>query len=88
MYLKANQAFLHGAVGLILYSDPADYALDNENRVYPDTWFLPGTGIQRGNVVTVKGDPLTQGYPAKGDYCNNLKVHDLYTQAHTIPFLA
>lgn len=61
---KANQAFYHGAIGLILYSDPADYAIDDVDRVYPDTWFLPGTGIQRGNVITRKGDPLTQGYPA------------------------
>ena len=28
--------------------------------------FLPSTGVQRGNIITEQGDPLTQGYPANG----------------------
>lgn len=64
---KAKQAHIYGAIGLILYSDPADYAIYGVDEVYPDTMFLPGTGVQRGNIITVQGDPLTQGYPAK-DY--------------------
>ncbi|XP_013407202.1 N-acetylated-alpha-linked acidic dipeptidase 2-like [Lingula anatina] len=60
--LKAAHKF--GAKGLILYSDPADYAISGVDKVYPDSWWLPGTGAQRGNVVMTKGDQLTQGYPA------------------------
>ncbi|PIK52126.1 putative N-acetylated-alpha-linked acidic dipeptidase 2 isoform X1 [Apostichopus japonicus] len=63
---KAKQAHLYGAIGLILYSDPADYAIYGVDQVYPDTVFLPSTGVQRGNIITEQGDPLTQGYPAKG----------------------
>jgi len=53
---------------MILYSDPADYVLlTNAEDVYPDSWFLPGSGVQRGNVKVSSGglgDPLTPGYPA------------------------
>ncbi|KAK2165001.1 hypothetical protein LSH36_56g02011 [Paralvinella palmiformis] len=41
----------YGCLGMILYSDPADYVLlTNAEDVYPDSWFLPGSGVQRGNV--------------------------------------
>ncbi len=62
---------------MILYSDPADYALDGESNVYPSSWWLPGTGVQRGNVFDgdatgAKGDPATPGYPSKRK--SNLKI--------------
>ncbi|KAK6181051.1 hypothetical protein SNE40_008990 [Patella caerulea] len=53
----------HGVIGLIIYSDPADYAVPGEG-VYPDAWWLPGSGAQRGTIFTGQGDPLTPGYPA------------------------
>ncbi|KAJ8299219.1 hypothetical protein KUTeg_023279 [Tegillarca granosa] len=55
-----------GAIGIILYSDPEDTrsATKNDSGVYPDTWWLPDTGIQRGNVVIHKGDQTTPGYPS------------------------
>ena len=56
----------HGAIGIILYSDPADYAIDVNDPVYPDSWWLPGTGVQSGTVKVGKGDPLTPGYPSTG----------------------
>ena len=65
---QALNAQAAGAKGLILYSDPADYAIDDGNvQVYPDGWWLPETGAQRGNtfVSDAKGDPVTPGYPAK-----------------------
>ncbi|XP_038076194.1 N-acetylated-alpha-linked acidic dipeptidase 2-like isoform X2 [Patiria miniata] len=65
---KALNAQAAGAKGLILYSDPADYAIDDGDiKVYPDGWWLPETGAQRGNtfVSDAKGDPVTPGYPAK-----------------------
>ncbi|XP_061183780.1 N-acetylated-alpha-linked acidic dipeptidase 2-like [Saccostrea echinata] len=62
---KVNQAYLHGAIGIIIYSDPADYAVDGENsQVYPHDWWLPDTGTQRGTIFLGQGDPLTPGYPA------------------------
>ncbi|ESP03021.1 hypothetical protein LOTGIDRAFT_185795 [Lottia gigantea] len=60
---KVDIAQKHGAIGLILFSDPSDYAVDGQN-VYPDDWWLPGSGAQRGTIFTGGGDPLTPGYPA------------------------
>ncbi|XP_070577802.1 N-acetylated-alpha-linked acidic dipeptidase 2-like [Ptychodera flava] len=61
---KSNHAEMFGAAGLILYSDPADYAVDSVTDVYPDTWWLPGSGVQRGTLFLDIGDPLTPGYPS------------------------
>ncbi|CAL1542368.1 unnamed protein product [Lymnaea stagnalis] len=63
---KVDIAADNGAVGVIMYSDPADYTgmKSGDRRVYPDTWWLPPTGAQRGTVFTGAGDPLTPGYPA------------------------
>uniref|UniRef100_G1TPI0 Glutamate carboxypeptidase 2 n=1 Tax=Oryctolagus cuniculus TaxID=9986 RepID=G1TPI0_RABIT len=62
---KVKNAQLAGAIGVILYSDPADYFAPGVES-YPDGWNLPGGGVQRGNVLNLNGagDPLTPGYPA------------------------
>uniref|UniRef100_A0A8C7AKJ9 N-acetylated alpha-linked acidic dipeptidase 2 n=1 Tax=Neovison vison TaxID=452646 RepID=A0A8C7AKJ9_NEOVI len=64
---KVKNAMLAGAIGIILYSDPADYFAPAV-QPYPKGWNLPGTAVQRGNVLNLNGagDPLTPGYPAKG----------------------
>ncbi|MGH0181030.1 UNVERIFIED_CONTAM: hypothetical protein FKN15_005786 [Acipenser sinensis] len=64
---KVKHAAEFGCVGMVLYSDPADYAVDSEVRVYPDDWWLPGTGVQRGTVLPRDGDPLTPYYPSIED---------------------
>ena len=66
--LKVKNAMLAGAKGIILYSDPADYSAPGV-QPYPKGWNLPGTAAQRGNVLNLNGagDPLTPGYPAKGN---------------------
>lgn len=63
---KVDIAANNGAIGVIMYSDPADYTgmKSGDRRVYPDTWWLPPTAAQRGTVFTGDGDPLTPGYPA------------------------
>jgi PA domain len=64
-----EQAEKAGCIGMILYSDPADYAVDGITSVYPDSWWLPGTGVQRGTIKKSDGglgDPLTPMYPATG----------------------
>uniref|UniRef100_A0A8C5WWD8 Folate hydrolase 1 n=1 Tax=Laticauda laticaudata TaxID=8630 RepID=A0A8C5WWD8_LATLA len=70
---KVKNAYLAGAKGLILYSDPADSCAPGV-QPYPDGWNLPGGGAQRGNVLLLDGagDPLTPGYPAK-EYAYRLK---------------
>ena len=64
--VKAKVAQEHGAVGLIIYSDPAD---DGYMRgdVYPNGPWRPAGAAQRGSVQflsTAPGDPLTPGKPA------------------------
>lgn len=63
---KTREAYLRGAKGLIIYSEPAD---DGSGRgpVYPDGPWRPADGIQRGSVgqiTSYTGDPLTPGRPA------------------------
>jgi len=58
---KVSMAEEAGAVGVILFSDPKDFS---SNVNYPDSWFLPDTGVQRGNILKQKGDPLSPGYPS------------------------
>ena len=61
--LKPKLAAEHGAIGCIIYSDPADdgYAQD---EVLPKGPMRPPDGIQRGSVADTTlyaGDPLTPG---------------------------
>lgn len=70
-FKKAHQAEIRGAKGIILYSDPEEYADDGKNTdVYPNDWFLPESGTQRGSIYLGVGDPLTPGYPATGQFTN------------------
>ncbi|MGO8718698.1 MAG: M28 family peptidase, partial [Acidobacteriaceae bacterium] len=67
--IKPKVAAEHGAIGCILYSDPADdgYAV---NQVFPHGPMRPGEGVQRGSVLDAPlypGDPLTPGVGATAD---------------------
>ena len=58
----------HGAAGIILFSDPADYTGGDTNQVYPNDWWLPPSGAQRGVIRFGDGDPETPGYPSIGNH--------------------
>ena len=67
--IKPKVAYEHGAVGCIIYSDPADdgYA---QGDSYPVGPFRPAGGAQRGSVMDMPvrpGDPLTPDYGATKD---------------------
>jgi N-acetylated-alpha-linked acidic dipeptidase len=67
--LKPKLAQEHGAVGCIIYSDPAEdgYAVGD---VYPKGGWRPDHSVQRGSVVditTYSGDPLTPGVGATAE---------------------
>ena len=53
-------------IGMILFSDPADVAVEGteDENVYPNTIFLPGTGVQRGSTYIGDGDPLSPHWPS------------------------
>jgi N-acetylated-alpha-linked acidic dipeptidase len=61
--IKAREAEKHGAIGLIIYSDPADDGYVRGD-VYPVGPMRPSHGIQRGSVMNPNGDPSTPGYPS------------------------
>ncbi|MBV8593692.1 MAG: M28 family peptidase, partial [Caulobacteraceae bacterium] len=64
--IKPKLAAEHGAVGCIIYSDPADDGY-GAGDAYPAGAFRPERGLQRGSVLDLPvevGDPLTPGYGA------------------------
>ncbi|MBL8997077.1 MAG: M28 family peptidase [Gemmatimonadetes bacterium] len=61
--IKAREAEKHGAVALLMYSDPADDGYV-QGDVYPEGPFRNERGVQRGSVMNGAGDPSTPGYPS------------------------
>ncbi len=67
--LKPKLAQEHGAVGCLIYSDPADDGYADRDP-YPRGGGRPAAGVQRGSVqdmITYPGDPLTPGVGATAD---------------------
>ncbi len=63
--IKAREAEKHGAVALLIYSDPIDDGFATGD-VYPNGPMRPSRGVQRGSVFNGYGDPATPGYAATG----------------------
>lgn len=64
--VKAKVAEENGAIGLIIYSDPADDGY-MQGDVYPEGPWRPSSSAQRGSVQYLfhyPGDPLTPGKPS------------------------
>src|SRR5882762_451531 len=65
--IKPKIAAEHGAIGCLIYSDPADDGFSVDN-VFPQGPMRPSDGVQRGSVLdfpaTSPGDPLTPGVGA------------------------
>jgi N-acetylated-alpha-linked acidic dipeptidase len=61
--IKAREAEKHGAVGLLIYSDPQDDGFVRGD-VYPVGPMRNRDGVQRGSVMNGAGDPATPGYPS------------------------
>ena len=64
--VKAKVAEDHGAIGCIIYSDPADDGY-MQGDIFPKGPWRPGESGQRGSVQYLfdyPGDPLTPGRPA------------------------
>ncbi len=78
--IKPKVAAEHGAIGCLIYSDPADdgYAAGG---VFPNGPMRPADGVQRGSVAdmpTYPGDPLTPGVGATKD-AKRLPLKDAQT---------
>jgi N-acetylated-alpha-linked acidic dipeptidase len=78
--LKPKLAAEHGAVGCIIYSDPADDGYV-QGDVLPKGSMRPSEGIQRGSVADMtlySGDPLTPGFGSVPG-TKRLKISDATT---------
>src|SRR5258708_6887446 len=86
--LKPKLAYDHGAIGCIIYSDPAQDGYSIE-ETYPNGPMRPSRGVQRGSVLDMglyPGDPLTPGIGATKD-AKRLSMSDAPTimKIPTIP---
>ncbi|XP_046566636.1 glutamate carboxypeptidase 2-like [Haliotis rubra] len=79
---KVYFAHQYGAVGIILFMDPGDFA--KGDNFYPESMWLPPTGVQRGNIVVIKGDQATPGYPATW-YTSRLTEEEVKMRMPQIP---
>ena len=72
------------ATGVIIYSDPEEVAATGTEpgAVYPNSFFLPSSGVQRGSVFLGDGDPLSPTWTSV-DGAYRLPVND--TELPKIP---
>ena len=78
--IKPKVAAEHGAVGCLIYSDPADDGYV-QGDVFPLGGWRPRDGVQRGSVADMPlypGDPLTPGAGATKD-AKRLELKDAKT---------
>ena len=78
--IKPKVAAEHGAVGCLIYSDPADDGYV-QGDVFPIGAWRPRDGVQRGSVADMPlypGDPLTPGVGATKD-AKRLELKDAKT---------
>src|SRR6202023_729138 len=78
--IKPKVAAEHGAVGCLIYSDPADDGYV-QGDVFPNGGWRPRDGVQRGSVVDMPlypCDPLTPGVGATKD-AKRLELKDAKT---------
>ncbi|XP_043931298.1 aminopeptidase NAALADL1 [Protopterus annectens] len=64
---KAINAAKFGVIGIIIYTDPKEMndGKVSETETYPNSWYLPPSGVERGSFNGYFGDLLTPYYPAK-----------------------
>jgi N-acetylated-alpha-linked acidic dipeptidase len=77
--VKPKVAAEHGAIGCIIYSDPANDGF-GDGDVFPAGPYRPPDGIQRGSVMDTQypGDPLTPGVGAVAG-AKRLKIEEAQT---------
>ena len=88
VYLQVANAANYGAIAAIIYSDPADYAQQGgePENTYPNTAWLPASGVQRGSLYTMpgNGDPQTPGIAAlEGMFRRSFNDSELPPIPHT-----
>jgi len=78
-----------GALAVVIYSDPFDYAGGSTEGNYPFSKWLPRSGVQRGTVFEKSGDPISPGWPSGSGTRDSerLSANDLKAVLPSIPSL-
>src|SRR5690606_22905413 len=85
--VKPRIAANHGAIGCLIYSDPADDGFF-QGDVYPEGRFRPRMGVQRGSAMDLPvraGDPLTPGYADGGGPVLSIEESETIPKIPTLP---
>ncbi|KAL3097431.1 hypothetical protein niasHS_003879 [Heterodera schachtii] len=79
---KVRNAQERGAIGAILYSDPAEVARDGiePGHTFPSAVWMPIGGVQRGSLKELNGDPLTPLLPARADFFKERTLEEAQEQ--------
>ncbi|KAJ8005614.1 hypothetical protein DPEC_G00119770 [Dallia pectoralis] len=67
---KAINAAPYGVIGVLVYTDPRDIndgKMSDITETYPNSWYMPPSGVERGSFNTQYGDMLTPYLAAKDD---------------------
>eukprot|EP00850_Spirogloea_muscicola_P007188 SM000036S13232 [mRNA] locus=s36:38575:43897:- [translate_table: standard] len=83
---KVANAAKFGAAAVLIYSDPENYSANGTEGYYPESRWLPASGVQRGSVFEFKGDPMTPGWPSTVG-CERLSTIDPNIHLPLIPSL-
>eukprot|EP01084_Bolivina_argentea_P125285 221992_1 len=81
---KVKIAQSYGLIGLIIFSDPEQYAPDGEISVYPNGPWLPESGVQRGSIkyASCPGNPEINRL---NDLCGIDNIEDAIPTIPVIP---
>lgn len=87
---QVQNAEKRGAAGVLIYTDPSEFAPEGTDNTFPNSWWMPKTGLQRGAAShgVSPGDISTYGYPSvRGIYRKSWKnVLRNKVPAHIISF--
>ena len=64
---KVKNAAKFGAAAVLTFPNPLVDSAEGFSRVYPDMWWMPHDAERMGSTLYKAGDPLTPGYPSKGN---------------------
>ena len=83
---KADNAAAFGCIGLGIFLDPSTAAQEGteEENLYPNTFWMDGTAVQRGSLALSDGDPQTPNWPSV-DHAYRLDEEDRMAYLPTIP---
>lgn len=59
-------AYQAGAIGAVLFTDKKDYGGGGDAKVFPNSKWMPPSGVQVGTLYKGCGDPTTPGWPSTG----------------------